>query len=341
MSHKDAVLANTRNESFLGMEYSGKLNDGTKVMGIIPNGGAVANVIAIDRDLMLEVPKQWTLEEAATVPLAYAVTLYALNKINTKKNQSVLIYCVADGVGLAAIYVCYSLGLNVFAIVDDEVKKATLQKALPQVDTVHVGYSGDVGFKRFLKRTTKGRGVDLVLRSLTDTNHNDGLSCLTKKGIYLVINTSNCSDEKSLPLEVLSKEIQLHSISIDSLLKSGKTQEIMNLLKKGVKDGIVKPLIRNVAYESGIVGALKSIVTGQNFEKVLIKVRPEDRNIKPLPRLLHGTARYYPNGSIVVTGGLGGFGMELINWLVKRGATNIIIASRRATLNGYETSRLK
>jgi hypothetical protein len=39
----------------------------------------------------------------------------------------------------------------------------------------------------------------------------------------------------------------------------------------------------------------------------------------------------------VYVGGLGGFGLELANWLILRGATNIVLTSRSGVRNGYQS----
>jgi len=40
-------------------------------------------------------------------------------------------------------------------------------------------------------------------------------------------------------------------------------------------------------------------------------------------------------------GGLGGFGLELADWLILRGAKNLILTSRTGIRNGYQQSRIK
>lgn len=43
----------------------------------------------------------------------------------------------------------------------------------------------------------------------------------------------------------------------------------------------------------------------------------------------------------VVVGGLGGFGLELADWLILRGARKIVLNSRRGVTTGYQSSRLR
>lgn len=54
-----------------------------RVMGIVPEGTARSHVIA-QPECMWPVPSHWSLEDAATVPLAYAYAYYCLHiKVRT------------------------------------------------------------------------------------------------------------------------------------------------------------------------------------------------------------------------------------------------------------------
>jgi fatty acid synthase len=46
-------------------------------MGMVPRG-ALTSVLLADEDLLWDVPEHWTLEDAATVPVAYGTV--SLNK---------------------------------------------------------------------------------------------------------------------------------------------------------------------------------------------------------------------------------------------------------------------
>lgn len=43
----------------------------------------------------------------------------------------------------------------------------------------------------------------------------------------------------------------------------------------------------------------------------------------------------------VILGGLGGFGLELADWLVLRGAKKLVLTSRTGVRNGYQASRIR
>jgi fatty acid synthase len=44
---------------------------------------------------------------------------------------------------------------------------------------------------------------------------------------------------------------------------------------------------------------------------------------------------------LLLTGGLGGFGLELADWLVSRGARKLVLASRNGIKTGYQSLRIR
>jgi len=71
----------------------------------------------------------------------------------------------------------------------------------------------------------------------------------------------------------------------------------------------------------------------------MIKIHKEDE-LLDAPILAH--PRYYclEHKCYIVLGGLGGFGLELIDWLIQRGAKNLVLTSRNGIRNGYQRSRV-
>jgi len=61
----------------LGMEFSGMLSNGRRVMGL-SSAKALATAVEADGEFLWEIPNDWSLMEAATVPVVYATAYYAL-----------------------------------------------------------------------------------------------------------------------------------------------------------------------------------------------------------------------------------------------------------------------
>ncbi len=57
----------------------------------------------------------------------------------------------------------------------------------------------------------------------------------------------------------------------------------------------------------------------------MIKIREENSmESENLFVMANPRTFFNPNKSIIITGGLGGFGLELIQWFAERGAKNIV-----------------
>lgn len=54
------------------MEFSGRNTSGKRVIGLVP-GGALATSVMAHKDLIWEIPDEWSLEEACTVPRTYSL----------------------------------------------------------------------------------------------------------------------------------------------------------------------------------------------------------------------------------------------------------------------------
>jgi len=54
------------------MEFAGRSASGKRIIGLVP-GGALATSVLVHRDLVWQVPDEWSLEEACTVPRTYSL----------------------------------------------------------------------------------------------------------------------------------------------------------------------------------------------------------------------------------------------------------------------------
>jgi fatty acid synthase, animal type len=75
--------------------------------------------------------------------------------------------------------------------------------------------------------------------------------------------------------------------------------------------------------------------------KVLLKVRENETDPETLPFTSKSRIHCSSKESYVIIGGLGGFGLELTDWLVLRGCRKIVLSSSRGVTNAYQESRIK
>lgn len=75
--------------------------------------------------------------------------------------------------------------------------------------------------------------------------------------------------------------------------------------------------------------------------KVLIKVRENDNDEHTLPMSVISPIYCDPHLTWIIVGGLGGFGVELSDWLVMRGCRKLVLNSRSKNSNQYNAYRIK
>lgn len=202
-------------DCIIGFEYSGVKKDGKKVMGMVGYEALATYVKPIDY-FTWEIPESWTLEEAATVPVVYS-TVYAAFFIEShiKKGKTILIHAGSGGVGLAAIQVALSYGLEVFTTVSTTEKKEYLLQRFPTLNESHIGNSRDTSFYNMVMHETNGDGVDYVLNSLSDEKLITSLRCVAEGGHFLEIGKYDIVMNTRIGLGHFSKNITFHTIMLD------------------------------------------------------------------------------------------------------------------------------
>ncbi|XP_071034019.1 fatty acid synthase [Parasteatoda tepidariorum] len=332
-------------DCILGLEFSGRLTNGKRVMGLVPAKG-LATTVAADPDFVWDVPDEWTLEEASTVPVAYSTAYYALViRGNLKEGDRVLIHSGSGGVGQAAISIALSFGCEVFTTVGSTEKKEYLKKRFTSLQDRNFCNSRDTSFEQYILNATNGEGVDVILNSLADEKLKATLNCLAQHGRFLEIGKYDLSNNSPLGMAIFLKNISFHGILLDALFEStgysGRVKkQVVQLVKDGIADGTVKPLNSILYNHEEAEQAFRFMASGKHIGKVVLKIREEELEKQAIPTSVKLTAlnrtMCNPKKSYVIIGGLGGFGLELSQWLVERGARTIILTSRSGVKTGYQ-----
>lgn len=86
---------------------------------------------------------------------------------------------------------------------------------------------------------------------------------------------------------------------------------------------------------------LKKTSSYKNFVhfQVILKIQDEESLGAAIPAI----PRYYcrKDHSYIILGGLGGFGLELADWLIFRGVKHLVLTSRSGVKSGYQRIRIK
>ncbi|KAF5292077.1 hypothetical protein FQR65_LT11343 [Abscondita terminalis] len=326
----------------LGFEFSGKDPRGQKIMGLSQNC-SFTHFVAIDKSITCAVPEGWSLEDAATVPVTYLTVLHALMKVcSLKRGQSVLVHSGTGGIGLSTINVCLHFHCNIFVTVGSSVKRNYLRTLYPDIPDSHIGCSRDTTFEQMIMKQTGGRGVDVVLNTLSEDKLQASLRCLARRGIFVELGKYDLQLNNPLPITTFSGGRICVGVYLDSYFdrSPSEVKQLISSLEFGLKDGYVKPLPRVIYDKDQVRDALTYMSTGRHTSKILLKFKDESNTvtapIQVVPRFFCDAQKVY-----VIVGGLGGFGLELIDWLISRGARKVIAVSRNGVTTGYQHFRLK
>ncbi|XP_029673475.1 fatty acid synthase-like [Formica exsecta] len=342
----NTVSLSRMEKNLLGLEFSGRDANGNRVMGIVKTMGLATTVLP-DTDLLWKVPDKWTLEQAATIPVVYATSYYALFvRGQLKAGESVLIHSGAGGVGQAAIAIALHAGCTVFTTVSTLEKRLYLKKTFPQLTDKHIGNSRDSSFKQLILNETQGRGVDVVLNSLAEEKLHASIQCLAINGRFLEIGKYNILNGNRIDMSIFLKSIAFHGIQLETLFEDcADKRETIRFVTEGIENGVVRPLPTKVFREEYLEQGFKFMATGKHIGKILLKIRDEEqqKNVLPILKTMSAIPRTYMNSekSYVLIGGLGGFGLELVNWMIARGARFIILVSRTGIRTGYQAFRVR
>ena len=191
---------------------------------------------------------------------------------------------------------------------------------------------------------TKGRGVDYVLNSLSDEKLLASVRCLAYGGQFLEIGKFDIFNNSDFGLGAFTRETSFRAVFADNMLNGlndGQRKTVSALVEKDLRSGIIQPLHSTVFGVNEVEKAYRYLSTGKHVGKVMIKMREDEREKFTYPIKVVPTVYCHPEMVYVIPGGLGGFGLELADWLVIRGARIVVLSSSRGVTSSYQAFRIK
>lgn len=158
----------------------------------------------------------------------------------------------------------------------------------------NIGNSHNESFVQMVYKSTRGKGVDVVLNTSTGDRLVASVRCLTSGGRFLEIGKSDLANNVHLNLMLLKKQASFHGIMLDKIFDESAKFEIKKVFQKVIEEGGVKPLNRTVFEHEEMERALRFVTNGKYIGKVLMKIREPEKQLVALPGVqkLLGIARY-------------------------------------------------
>lgn len=206
----------------------------------------------------------------------------------------------------------------------------------------NIGNSRDCTFEQMVMRNTKGRGVNFVLNSLSDDKLLASVRCMARGGAFLEIGKFDIMNNSALGMSAFEREITFRAVFADNLIKMPDERKIIyELIDKDIRTGVIQPLHSTVFHVNEIEHAYRFMSTGKHVGKVMIQIRESEHSLASVPIKVSPKVYCKPDFVYIVAGGLGGFGVELCDWLVVRGARFLVLNSRRGVTTAYQAYRIR
>jgi acyl transferase domain-containing protein/NADPH:quinone reductase-like Zn-dependent oxidoreductase/surfactin synthase thioesterase subunit len=314
----------------LGLEVAGRLmRVGARIKHVLAGDEVIARVsdgfsgrVIAPGHCVVKKPAGLTPQEAASVPVVFITAWYALCQLaRMARGETVLIHSAAGGVGGAAIQLAQRAGAIVIATAGTKEKRAYLR----QLGIQHVFDSRSLDFYNQVMEVTAGRGVDVVLNSLTGRFIAQSLKCLAPFGRFVELGKADIYRNGKLNLERLGENISYFVVDVDRLAaqKPELHRQILTEVVGLFERGELKPLEITEFPISKLPAAMKFMTRAAYRGKIVLNM--ENDRVRTLPPK---AVAFRPDRCYLITGGAGGFGLEVARWMASRGARHLVLLSR-------------
>lgn len=319
-------------EDQVGMECSGVVvRSGVDSEGFAPGDrvfacarGAAAKYVTVATDHVARMPDNLSFVEGASLPVAMLTAWEALmERGRLKAGETVLVHAAAGGVGQAAVQVALSRGATILATAGTEEKREFLLRQ----GVSAVFNSRDLAFGDQILQWTGGRGVDLILNSLSGPAIEQNFRVLAPYGRFVEIGKADLYDEHRISLYPFRKNISYSAVDLDAALVDrpaviGETlRTIAGLVAEG-KLGILP--VREFGLDR-INEGMQLMARSAHIGKVVLSASA--LHALPVVTDFHGRLQARSDRAYVISGGSGGIGLVLAEWLANKGATKIALLS--------------
>ncbi|MEV1322009.1 SDR family NAD(P)-dependent oxidoreductase, partial [Micromonospora arborensis] len=279
----------------------GQLAVGDRVTGLFE--GAFGPTAVTDHRLLIPVPDEWSWAEAAAVPLVFLTAYYGLHDLaGLRPGESVLIHAAAGGVGHAAVQLARHWGADVYATASPTKWEALRRQGL---DDRHISSSRTGEFEQRVREATGGRGVGVVLNSLT----------------------GDLIDASARSLAPGGRFVEMGRTDIRSAGEIGASYRAFDLMEAG-PDRIQEMLQELISlFEAGTLRLPPIKVWDVRQAREAFRYVSQARHVGKVVLTVAHTPRTH--GTVVVTGASGMLGQLIARHLAEQGVRHLLLLSRR------------
>ena len=291
--------------------------------------GAHASQVVARAEHVVRKPPRLTFEQAASIVTASVTADYALHDVaRVAPGERVLIHAASGGVGLAAIQACRRYDAVPIATAGSEVKRAYLR----DLGVEHVLDSRSLDFVDAIRTITDGAGVDVVLNSLSGAAAEASLELLRPYGRFIELGKRDIYEDRQLGLQPFHRNLTYTAVDLTQLAldRPVEARVLMAAAVDRAATGTEQPPPITTFGLDQARDAFRFMAQARHIGKVVLQVGPAPHAVRPQ----RDRARTHGDGTYLVSGGLGGFGLATARWLADRGARHLVLLSRSGVPRG-------
>ena len=270
---------------WMGLEISGEIVEigneakeksdwkiGDKVCALL-GGGGYAEYAAVKYDMLMPVPKNCTMVEAAAIPEAFAtayLNLFIEGKI--KEGNTLLMHAGASGLASVIIPMAKAFGIRVItSVLSDETAESIKHLNADVVINTSKEKTADV-LKRELEN---GHGADVIIDCLGGEHMGECLSYLSHGARWIMI-AALAGQKTEIDLKnIYVRNVRIIGSTLRSRTPEVKAQILSELVKNvfpKIEAGLVKPTIYKTFPIERAEEAHAVLQRGENIGKVVLTV---------------------------------------------------------------------
>jgi acyl transferase domain-containing protein len=289
-------------------------NPGDRVFAFAPH--SLQAFVTLPAKNAARIPDGLTTEQAAALPIVYLTALFGLDRLATlRQGETILIHAGAGGLGLAAVRLAKARGAEVYATAGSNEKR----EYLAELGVNHVYSSRTSDFADGVLQATGGRGVDVILNSLTGELAQKNLRVLAPGGRLLEVGKRETLSVREVQERRPDVSYFIYDLGEESDRDASLIPTLLAELLRLIKEGFLVPL--PVTVFSDVREAFRYMAQARHIGKIVVT-----RSLKNG----HEKASISPEAAYLLTGGCGGLGLIFAEWLIGRGARMLILMGRSA-----------
>ncbi|KAK6858910.1 Highly reducing polyketide synthase ACRTS2 [Apiospora arundinis] len=297
--------------------------------------GAWSTFVKTDAGRVHKLPDGLDAAEAAGMPVVHCTAIVSLIEVGRlRKGESVLIHAASGVWGKPA-----SCSRST-----SEPEKRDFIKRKFGIPPSQIFSSRTSAFRNSIMLATDGRGVDVIVNSLSGHLLQQSWELIADNGRFIELGKMDFKQNNYLPMGLFAKNVTFCGLDMWKRWNTvpGSTKADLKMMLQLLQEGTIEPIrpLTKLSITKAAAG-LRKLQSGQSVGKIVLTVDADDVVVAERPSTLSSTSGTLlrPDRTYVISGGTGGLGRSLATWMVEQGAKNIVLLGRSGS-SSPEVARL-